>query len=205
MVFSIHSLVSILSAMPRSASKTRSRILAAAYELLYKEGFARVSMDAIAEAGGVTKRTLYYHFDSKDALAAAVLDHQHLHALTHIQSWGKRSAETPADYLAALFEQLENWASKPRWHGSGFTRLTMELADLPGHPVRHAAHRHKSAVEDWLSLELESLGVQNSKELARQVMLLIEGSMSLILIHRDVSYAKTAARAAVRLVEAKTA
>jgi AcrR family transcriptional regulator len=187
------------------AKDTKDRILSAAYRLLYKEGFARVSMDAIAEAAGVTKRTLYYHFDSKDTLTAAMLEHQHQHALAQIQEWGRKSSKTAADYLTALFEDLENWASQPRWLGSGFTRITMELAHLPGHPARHAANQHKYAVEVWLSSELKSLGAPNPQELARQVMLLIEGSMSLILIHGDASYAKSAARAAVHLIEAENA
>ena len=151
--------------MPRSTSSTRNQILSAAYELLYKEGFVRVSMDAIAEAAGVTKRTVYYHFESKDALAAAVLDHHHSFALARIQGWSKGSAETPADYLAALFAQLESWASEPKWLGSGFTRLTMELADLHGHPVRHAAHQHKAAVEDWLASELKRRDARCPNEL----------------------------------------
>ena len=187
--------------MPRSGAKTRNRILTKAYGLFYKEGFARVSMDAIAEATGVTKRTLYYHFDSKDALVAAVLDHQHLHALARIQGWSKKTAQTPSELLAALFENLEQWASKPRWLGSGFTRLTMELADLPGHPARYAAQQHKSAVENWLSGELRTLGARHPEELARHVMLLIEGCLSLILIHGDTSYATAAARAAIRLAD----
>ena len=191
--------------MPRSAKTTTSRILSAAYELFYKEGFARVSMDAIAEASGLTKRTLYYHFDSKDALAAAVLDHQHLHALTRIQRWGKSSAKTPEEYLTTIFEELGIWASKPRWHGSGFTRLTMELADLPGHPVRHAAHQHKAAVELWLATELERLGERHPEHLARQVVLLIEGCLSLILIHGDTTYVSAAAQAAKKLSTHKTA
>jgi AcrR family transcriptional regulator len=182
--------------MARSASTTKSRILTAAYGLLYKEGFARVSMDAVAAAAGVTKRTLYYHFDSKDMLVEAVLDHQHAYALARIKGWAKASAKTPEEFLAALFIQLEAWASKQRWMGSGFTRLTMELADLPGHPARRAAHQHKLAVEAWLAAELKRLGARRSRELARQIVLLIEGSMSLILIHGDPSYAKVAGRAA---------
>ena len=191
--------------MPRSASTTRSRVLSAAYELFYKEGFARVSMDAIADASSVTKRTLYYHFESKDALAAAVLHHQHLYALAQIQRWGKGSAEDAADFLTTLFEQLENWASKPRWHGSGFTRLTMELADVAGHPIRNAAHQHKAAVEDWLAGELRRLDAPCPNQLARQVMLLIEGCMSLTLIHRDTAYVSVAAQAATQLANCKTA
>ena len=187
--------------MPRPASATRTRILSAAYELLYKEGFVRVSMDAIASAAGVTKRTLYYHFESKDALAAAVLEHQHLFALARIQGWSSGSSKTPADYLAALFERLESWASEPRWLGSGFTRLTMELADLPGHPVRRAAHQHKLAVESWLAAELKRLGARSPRDLARQVMLLIEGCLSLVLIHGDTAYVSAAAQAADRLAK----
>ncbi len=190
--------------MPRSSQNTIDRILSAAYALLYKEGFARVSMDAIAHAAGVTKRTLYYHFDSKDALVAAVLHHHHLLALARIQGWASTSAKNPSDYLAALFNQLERWASAPRWLGSGFTRLTMELADMPGHPARLAAHQHKLAVETWLEEELARLGARDPKELARHAALLIEGCISMILIHGDSSYASAAANAACRLADRKT-
>jgi AcrR family transcriptional regulator len=62
--------------VPRAGEKTKRRITDAAYELFYKSGFARAGVDAIAEAAQMTKRTLYYHFDSKDSLMAAVLDAQ---------------------------------------------------------------------------------------------------------------------------------
>ena len=73
--------------MARSSNTTKERILQAGYGLLYREGFTRTSLDAIAAAAGVTKRTLYYHFDSKDALVAAVLESQQARALEHIQGW----------------------------------------------------------------------------------------------------------------------
>lgn len=185
--------------MPRSSDATRDHILTAAYDQLYKEGFARVTMDAIARSAQVTKRTLYYHFDSKDALVAAVLNQQRVHALAHIRSWANDSAADPADFLAGLFTQLGRWSSQPGWLGSGFTRLTMELADMPGHPARRASHHHKLAVEMWLADKLAALGARDAPELARQVMLLIEGCLSLILIHGDPTYAAAAAKAARRL------
>jgi AcrR family transcriptional regulator len=49
-------------------------------------------MDAVAAASGVTKRTIYQHFDSKDALVADVLDHQLQAALSFFQAWGRKSA-----------------------------------------------------------------------------------------------------------------
>jgi AcrR family transcriptional regulator len=185
--------------MARSSEPTRQRVLEAAYELFYRHGFSRVGVDQIAEQAGITKRTLYNHFESKDTLVAAVLDHQHLHALAQIQGWGVRSAENSSEFLASIFQELGKWASRPRWLGSGFTRLTMELADLPGHPARRAAHLHKTEVENWLAQELDTLGAEDPKELARQTMLLIEGCLSLILIHGDRSYAAAAKRAACEL------
>ena len=189
--------------MPRSAEATKKVIFSAAYRLLYREGFSRTSMDAIADAAGVTKKTLYYHFDSKDDLVAAILEHQQAESLALFQRWADPSAKDPTAFVDALFAKLHHWASGTVWYGSGFTRLTMELADLPGHPARTAAHRHKAAVEDWLSGELKRLGQPRPKPVARQLMVLVEGCMSLVLIHQDAIYVLAAAKAANRLLKDK--
>jgi AcrR family transcriptional regulator len=187
--------------MARSAEVTKSRIFSAAYQLLYREGFSRTSMDAIANAAGLTKKTLYSHYDSKDALVAAILEHQQAESLALFQRWADLSAKDAATFVGTLFAKLHHWASSTPWYGSGFTRLTMELADLPGHPARMAAHRHKAAVEDWLSGELKRLNQSRPKVIASQLMVLIEGCMSLALIHQDATYILTAAKAANRLLK----
>jgi AcrR family transcriptional regulator len=46
--------------MRRSAADTRRKILEAAYDLFWRQGFLRVSMDDIAARAGLTKRTLYH-------------------------------------------------------------------------------------------------------------------------------------------------
>ena len=56
---------------------TKGKILKSAYTLFRQEGFTRVSVDAIADQAGVTKRTVYYHFESKDDIVADVLKDQH--------------------------------------------------------------------------------------------------------------------------------
>ena len=100
-----------------------------------------------------------------------------------------------------FFGQLAGWASAtPRWSGSGFTRLVVELGDLPGHPARAIARRAKAASEAWLAERLAGARVARPRERAREVMLLMEGSMALMLIHGDRSYIDAAARAARQLV-----
>ena len=185
--------------MARRSDLTHQHILNAAYELFYRHGFSRVGVDEIATHAGVTKRTLYNHFASKDELVAATLDRHHVQAFAQIRRWGHKPAKDAGEFLAGIFEELRQWASRPRWLGSGFTRLTMELADLPGHPARRAAHLHKAEVETWLIRELDELGAKDPAGLGRQTMLLIEGCLSLILIHDDASYAIAASRAARQL------
>ena len=186
--------------MARSADRTRRRILEAAYGLFYRKGFTRVGVDVVAEEAGVTKRTLYDHFASKDELLAAVLQFHHELSLARIRNWSDRLSGDVDTMLDSLFSELAQWAAKPRWAGAGFTRLTMELADLPGHPARAIASRHKAALEAWLAGELARRGLAASAARAREVVLLLEGSMSLILIHGDRSIAKAAAQAAKRLM-----
>lgn len=187
--------------MPRPATPTPQRIADAAYELFYKEGFAHVGVDAIAEAAGITKRTFYYHFDSKDALVAAVLALQHELALKRIQGWVPRASGNPATLVKTLFAEFAAWARRPGWRGSGFTRAAMEFARSPGHPARVAARRHKGAVEDWLSRQFAEHDIAAPQTLAQQVVLLLEGCHSLILIHGNPNYVEVAAKAAQHLVK----
>ena len=180
--------------------QTRQRILEAAYGLFYAKGFARVSLDVVAETTGVTKRTLYYHFASKDELLAAVLEFQHGLAAERIAEWGERLPEDADAMLDQLFSDLARWAGKPRFEGTGFTRIVMELADRPGHPARAIARRHKAAVEAWLADQLARRGVAEAKLRARQVRLLLEGTVALMLIHNDRAYVEAATQAAKALL-----
>ncbi|TIQ33511.1 MAG: TetR/AcrR family transcriptional regulator [Mesorhizobium sp.] len=186
--------------MPRASEETRPEILQAAYKLFRRRGFFRVGMDQIADAAGVTKRTLYYHFDSKDALLTAVLASQHERTFADFQNYGIDLSGGADALIDKLFEGLVKWSSKPRWAGSGFTRLAIELADLSGHPARSIARRHKALMEQQLETLLVQANVAAPKARARELSLLLEGAMVMVLIHGDQSYCSAAAAAAKRLV-----
>jgi AcrR family transcriptional regulator len=187
--------------MPRSARQTRQQILQQAHRLFRKSGFFRTGMDEIAEASRVTKRTLYHHFDSKDALLAAVLTAQHEELFAVREPYGFPLTGTPQQMVERLFEGLVDWSHTPHWSGSGFTRLAMELADMPGHPARRVARRHKAWVEQYLGEVLGEAGVASPDDRARELIIIIEGAMAMILVHGDSSYAVAAASAAKRLFE----
>ena len=95
--------------MPRSRDKTRVRILQAAYRLFRLKGFTRVNVDEIAAAADVTKRTLYSHFESKDALLAEVLRAQHEQVFSAFETIG--SASTRPSVAACPTNPLRSTAT----------------------------------------------------------------------------------------------
>lgn len=130
----------------------------AAYRLFIRSGFGRVSMDEIALASRLTKRTLYHHFKSKDHVLAEVLEAQHELAPQAFRTFGDKLSGSPQAIVRAMFQELAVWTDRPRWAGSGFTRLAIELADLPGHPARVIARRHRAQLESCLAELLEMPG-----------------------------------------------
>jgi AcrR family transcriptional regulator len=190
--------------MPGNADETRRRILESGYALFYRQGFNRVGVDEIARAAGVAKRTLYYHFRSKDELLASVLQRQHELALAQVRNWAEGLSGGAHEVFDSLFEDLAKWAAKPRYSGAGFTRVAMELADLPGHPARAVARGHKAAIEQLIADVLARAGVQAPAESARETALLLEGAMALMLVHGDRAYAKAAAGAAKKLIASQS-
>lgn len=187
--------------MRRKSEETRQQIIDAAYTLFYQSGFMRTGVDAIANAAGITKRTLYQHFGSKDELIEAVLEHQHQIALERIRRWADCITGKPDQMVRTIFEKLAQWASGAEWQGSGFTRAAVEFADMPGHPARKAARRQKENVEIYLVEKFATQELDDAKQLVREVLLLIEGCQSLALIHGNLDYIDAARHAALILVK----
>ena len=184
---------------------TRERIVIAAGKLFYGEGIRAVSMDAVAEQAGVTKRTLYYHFTSKDDLIAAYLHGRDQPTLALFQRWFVGTEGGLADKTRGIFINLARSARHPKWKGCGFLRTTAELANLPGHPAVTVGAAHKKRIEGWLQEVFVAAGIACGLPLARQIMLLLDGSFAVALLHRDPSYMETAGEAAYSLVKAALA
>jgi len=185
----------------RKSAETRQQIIDAAYTLFYQGGFVRTGVDAVATAAGITKRTLYQHFGSKDALIEAVMECQHQLVLERIRQWADQISGKPDQMVMTLFDKLDQWAARKEWKGSGFTRAALEFTDLPGHPARKAARLHKEEVEKHLKKKFAMQGLDDAAQVAREVLLLIEGCQSLVLIHDNLDYIDAARRAALVLVQ----
>lgn len=131
---------------PRDSELTHRRILDAAQSLVLSHGFAGTSVDAIADAAGVTKGAFFHHFDSKAALARALLgryaagDAEHLDR--HLAT-AERLATDPAQQLlvfVGLFaDEMASLAAPP--DGCLYASYAAEagLLDAESHDIVRSA------------------------------------------------------------------
>jgi len=120
-------------------------LLGATSELTYEYGITGTGVDAIAARAGVTKRTLYQHFGSKDRLVAEALNDRNRRALLALETNARRrSEETGELVILALFDVIENALRTKTKAGCAFINASLEI-NRPGHPVREAALAHLRA------------------------------------------------------------
>src|SRR3954452_16393814 len=97
------------------------RILAAADRLFYRKGIRAVGVDTVAAEAGISKRSLYDTFPSKDALVAAYL-RQRIQPLP-------ASDQPAAAQVLGLFDQLHARFRNGDFRGCPFVNAVTELAD----------------------------------------------------------------------------
>lgn len=188
--------------MAKAGISTRDRIVSAASKLFYDDGIKGVSLDAVAEKAGLTKRTLYYHFRSKNDLVAAYLEARDQPNLALFKRWFDEADGGPPQKVQAIFSHLARSARHPKWRGCGFLRTSAELANMPGHPAIKIGAAHKKKFEAWLRETFEAAKIRTGAQLARQVVLLLDGAFAVVLLHRDASYIEAAGEAASTLIRA---
>src|SRR5207237_3188414 len=128
--------------------ETRQRLPAAAGEGFYAHGIRNSSVDEVAQRAGLTKRTLYYHFPSKDALAAAYVQQRSDLTLARLIGAASSVAGPFAAKVAALFDAGERSATQAGWNGCPFIRTAGGFRDEPRHEAAGPAAQHKEKHED---------------------------------------------------------
>ncbi|MGW0781634.1 TetR/AcrR family transcriptional regulator [Streptomyces sp. NPDC002913] len=172
------------------------RIVAAAEELFYSRGITAVGVDLIAEHSGVTKRTLYNRFGSKDQLVAAYLEERDQRWRSLVRA-AVDAGDSPVTAVTAPFDALRTW-SVANTRGCAFINALAELPD-PAHPAYAIAAGQKL----WLLGLFEELaaaaGCARPAALAAQLLVLHEGALATQPLPVDTLPESTAlARALVR-------
>jgi len=171
----------------------RERILETADRLFYRQGLRVVGVDTVAAEIGISKRTLYNYFPSKDDLIVAYLSRR----LRPIEP----SDLPPAEQILDDFDRLERAMRRDGYRGCPFVNAVAELAD-PTHAAHKVAIAHKQKRRALFRSLLIRLNVANPDGLASQLMILGEGAVAQAVVHGDPTMARAARQAAGVLLAA---
>jgi AcrR family transcriptional regulator len=172
----------------------KERILVTADRLFYLQGIRAIGVDTIAAEIGISKRTLYNHFPSKDALISAYL------ARRFVQP--PPSDKPPLEQILGTFDRLERGFASKGFRGCPFVNAVAELG-AEDQSVKKIAIAFKESRRLWFRDLLTQLGVTDAEALATQLALLVDGSIAQDLVRNDPAMARAAKDAArVLLVNA---
>lgn len=157
-----------------SPEPMKGRILEAADRLFYSQGIQAVGVDAVAHEAGISKRTLYKHYPSKDELVAAYLARRTGQAIT--------AEGSPVEQILGLFDGLAKWFGHKRFRGCAFVNAVAELSGERAHPAVAVASAHKARRLAHLTELLKELKADEPARLAEQIVVLFEGAVAVSMV-----------------------
>jgi AcrR family transcriptional regulator len=170
----------------------RERLLRAAADLFYRDGVATVGVERLCQSAGVSKRSMYQLFDTKDDLVAESL-----------REYGNR--EVGAYFAAAarilhVFERLQEQAESPDFHGCPFVNTAVEMRDAE-HPASAVARHFKERLTAYFEEQARLGGARDPQTVAAQLTVVFDGS-AVRAVMRAAGLDGLAARTAAALLDA---
>lgn len=170
----------------------KAHIASVAASLFYAHGINRIGVDRIADTAGVTKRTLYHHFGSKDALVTEALRASPIVLLPPEGS--------PIERICGAFDALTSFLTDNAFRGCPYIIFTAELTER-NHPARRLIERRILKRRKWFESRLQEAGARTPEMLAEELDVLFDGALAVAAKSGTFDPVIAARRAAMRLLE----
>lgn len=151
---------------------TSDSITEAALRLFYRQGFHASGVEQLSQVAGVTKKTLYRHFPSKEHLVEAALRLRDAQFMARMRA--AMEPATDAQRPQAYIDFIAAWAREPDFHGCAFINAAAEYAEAT-EPPHVLARAHKEQVLGYLQDVCTRAGYREPQAAARQLFLIGEG------------------------------
>lgn len=164
-------------AAPRRVTMTPAarRALDAAGRLFYERGIHAVGVDLIAAEAGVTKKTLYDRFGSKEQIVVEYLADRDERWRSFLAGY-LAAAPTPRARILAVFDASRDWAADHSGKGCSMVNAHAEISDA-SHPAYPIITGQKAWMLTLFTGLAREIAPENADRLARTLMLLHEGGL----------------------------
>lgn len=190
---------------PRDTSKTKDRIIQAAFDLFYNQGYQATTIDQVIEKSGVSRPTVYTHFSTKEDLCQAYLKDRKAQELVDLKA-EVRKGTTPRERYLAVIKGVGKALWGKGFRGCAFFNMISEIAD-PNHPLFHEARQYVDAVRELIRdgvIDLKASDPRYGKidvdHVAESYYLLVGGAIMASQEYREKWPVKRALRAIEALI-----
>ena len=191
---------------------SRDRVLACAREMFYQVGYHSTSVDDVLKGCGVAKSNFYYHFESKEALATAVLDQRIAEFETLLSLTLSNPMLSPVLQLRSFLEAVCEAHSSNKLGGCPLGNFAASLANDTAEAAQNRFRTSIAALFDRLFAAAEAclaLGAARGEfrgdvAPAQLATVLVAGVQGLLLVSKtrqDAGYASMCASALIALFQ----
>jgi AcrR family transcriptional regulator len=186
---------------PKSRLSPEERLIAAGQRLFCREGIHATGIARLLAEAGVSRKTLYERFGSKERLLHVVLEREG----ATWRHWFARGLEatsgTPSERLLAAFDLLDEWFQQPNFYGCAFINAVAEHDKL-SMPLSELAITHRAETNRLLLDIAGQTGASEPELLVEKLSVLIDGAIVTAMITRQPEAAKHAKQAAADILRA---
>ncbi|WP_307744888.1 TetR family transcriptional regulator [uncultured Pantoea sp.] len=155
--------------------KKRDDIIQAAERLFYTHGFHATSTDQLCREAGVSTRTFYHYFPSREAMTAAVMAAREQRFMAELLP-----AHQP-EAIAQLFSVLASWTEANGAHGCFFLKAWGEYAGRD-QALAEQALAFRAAMRRYITDCVTCLHGAEDRSLSDAIWMLFEGAITTALI-----------------------
>jgi len=172
---------------PRNHSRkeiNKRKLLQTACRLFCKEGIHATGIARIIEESGVSRRTLYLHFGSKENLLKAVFEAE-ASIWFRWFDWDLPQMQcSPVERILALFDLMQNWFKSKDFYGCVFINAVAEH-DKGNSWIQEIANRHREKINARLQAMVAQSGVRDPELVTEKLSLLIDGTIVTAMVTGD--------------------
>lgn len=171
----------------------KNAILQHAYEVFSQHGFHATGVDTALAKSGISKRTLYKYFRTKEALIAALIGYYQEQIFTQVPAIMKAHSPHPIEQIICLFDMKQKEFAEGNFSGCLAINAKLEFAgkDMA---IEGACSQFYLLLEAYVAQLCKQAKCKKSKLKARQIILLFEGAIVMGQIHKDPNVVEVAKR-----------
>jgi len=181
-------------------SQRREHLIDTAIDLFAEHGYHATGIDTILAKSGVSKKTLYRHFRSKEELILAALKKYDGLFRNGFMRQVEQAADTPRGRILAVFDVAADWFEENNFYGCMYINAISEYSAADT-AIRQVCKEFKSLMRRFITDLCQEMPAPDPENLAEELALLLEGAIVTAQVsesgRRAALVAKTAATALI--------